>query len=244
MNSEEISLISTNLFIRKFVFAIIQNIRARNFAYEERHVIHADLVPRVSERVMRASLKERVVSKVPEKVVLNPVVVASIIRDQPVHAPVIMPLQRIAPPPIQRRMMPARLVSPPIQHRMIVPLAPPVQSILPPIVPKGVPSEPSQDYGRIQPLLNDPSISTIECQGADKPVMIIRAGQRQPTKIVLTADDIKSILKKASDAAHVPLLEGVFRVAVDNFSINAVISGIVGSRFVIKKATAYNLLEK
>jgi len=35
----------------------------------------------------------------------------------------------------------------------------------------------------------------------------------------------------------------VFRAAVDNFSLNAVVSEIIGSRFVIKKQNAYALLE-
>jgi len=40
-----------------------------------------------------------------------------------------------------------------------------------------------------------------------------------------------------------PLMDGVFRASVEGFSINAVVSEMVGSRFVIKKSTAYGLLE-
>jgi len=85
----------------------------------------------------------------------------------------------------------------------------------------------------------DPSVSTIECSGAGKPLMIIRAGQKMGTKISLSAAEIKEVLQKVSDAVHIPLLEGVFRAAVDNFSINAVISEMIGSRFIIKKQTPY-----
>ena len=49
----DVSLIASDKFIQKFVYAIIQNIRAKNFSYEEKHVIHTDLVPRTSERVMQ-----------------------------------------------------------------------------------------------------------------------------------------------------------------------------------------------
>ena len=59
MSSEEISTIAVNPFVCKFVFAIIQSIRVRNLSYEEKHVIHADLVPKVSKKVMQASLGER-----------------------------------------------------------------------------------------------------------------------------------------------------------------------------------------
>ena len=105
---EDISLIANDRFIRKFVYAIIQNIRAKNFAYEEKHVIHAEMVPRMSERTMQASLKEKVAgtpSIMPVSVV-PPVVrkrdmsalVAPIPRPQarmPVRP---MPPQRAAPP--------------------------------------------------------------------------------------------------------------------------------------------------
>lgn len=220
MSSEEISTIAVDPFIRKFVFTIIQSIRAKNLSYEEKHVIHADLVPKVSEKVMRASLGEK---KTPMSFVKNRLVA-------PMPKPRIM---RASIPPPVRQMSPQ---IPQVTHLKNV--------IAPPIIPRGAPVRLSQDYGKITPLLNDPSVSTIECQGVGKPIVIIRAGQKQITKIVLSADDIKKFLRKVSDAVHIPLLEGVFRAAVDNFSVNAVISEIIGSRFVIKKQTAYTMLER
>jgi len=231
---ENISLIANERFIRKFVYAIIQNIRAKNFAYEERHVIHADMVPRTSEKVMQASLREKVTARpsIMPVSVAPPVVrkrdmsalVAPIPRPQARVAPRAMPPQRMAPPMPQAR-------APPVQPMMQMPAAPQGAGL-------------SQDYGKITPLLNDPSVSTIECSGAGKPLMIIRAGQKMGTKISLSAAEIKEVLQKVSDAVHIPLLEGVFRAAVDNFSINAVISEMIGSRFVIKKATPYSMLER
>ena len=147
----------------------------------------------------------------------------------------------VAPIGRPRMRMPVRQMPPPV---MIPPVVVPVQHVGVPAAPQGEVAVPSQDYGKITPLLNDPSVSTIECQGAGKPVMVIRAGQKQVTKIVLSVKEIKDVLDKVSDAAHIPLLEGVFRAAVDNFSINAVISEMIGSRFVIKKATPYGLLER
>ena len=236
MSSVDASLVATDKFIQKFVFAIINNIRARNFVYEERHVINADLVPRTSERVMQASLTERV------RPASVPVVVPR------VEVPVVVKRDMsglVAPMRIggRRPMVGGRVGAPP---RTMAPqmMAPPVQHVSVPFAPQGEVAGLSQDYGKITPLLNDPSISTIECQGAGKPVMVIRAGQKQVTKISLSVNEIKEILERVSDAVHIPLLEGVFRAAVDNFSINAVISEMIGSRFVIKKATPYGLLER
>jgi len=227
MNSKDISLISTEPFIQKFVYAIIQNIRAKNFAYEEKQVIHSDLVPRVSEKVMQASLKE----KVTQKVGIMPTAVK----------PPIVPERKIMP----RRMgmMPPRGMARGPMPIGRVPSQRPIQPMAQlPAAPEG--AKLSQDYGKITPLLNDPSVSTIECMGAGKPLMIIRAGQKQGTRISLSASEIKDVLQKVSDVVHIPLLEGVFRAAVDNFSINAVISEMIGSRFVIKKQTAYAMLER
>jgi len=101
----------------------------------------------------------------------------------------------------------------------------------------------NKNYGKIAPLLNDPSVSSIECRGTGIPITVIRTGQKQITKISLSQRDIKEILKQISEVSHIPLLEGVFKAAVDNFVVNAVISDMIGSRFVIKKHTAYAMLE-
>jgi len=196
MSSEEISKIAVSPFIRKFTFAVIKSIQSKNLSHEEKHVIHADLVPKVSNRVMQASLGERTTPRI---------------------------IRRIAPRQNQilRTIRPKNIVT-----------------------PYEIQNEPSQNYGKITPLLNDPSVSTIECRGVGKPIIIIRAGQKQITKIILSADDIKTLLRNISDRVHIPLLEGVFRAAVDNFSINAVISEMIGSRFIIKKQTAYTMLER
>ena len=232
MNSEDISLISSDPFIRKFVYAIIQNIKAKNFVYEEKHVIHSDLVPKVSEKVIQASLKERTTPKV--EVV-------------PIAPPVVVPKKRIMAHPFVPVARPKIVQRPRVLPRRMPPARAPAPVVLPqmlqvPKVSQGVIL--SQDYGKLTPLLNDPSISTIECSGANKPLMIIRAGQKQGTRISLSAEEIKEILQKVSDVVHIPLLEGVFRAAADNFSINAVISEMIGSRFVIKKQTAYAMLER
>ena len=128
----------------------------------------------------------------------------------------------------------------PVQKMAPEKVVPPQPQIVLPPVEKNVGL--SQDYGKITPLLNDDSVSVIECQGAGRTVMVVRAKRRQPTRILLSAGEIKEILEKISDAVHIPILDGVFRAAVDNFYINAVFSEIIGSRFVIRKPSAYSIL--
>ncbi|MFH1238095.1 MAG: hypothetical protein ABIH79_02570 [archaeon] len=268
MNSEDLSLIAVEPFIRKFVFAIIQSIRSQNFSYEEKHIIHADLVPMVSEKVMQSSLKEKEIPFVKEnlkelvipmgkpvvEVPKIPIRLLSIMDRAPMEQKPIVIKAPVKQMPIllpPKQFIEKQTLSPPqmIHHREIpAPVSPPRQmqqisnQIIAPYIQVGI--ESGQDYGRIKPLLDDPMISLIECSGAGEPVMILRAGQKQLTRITLSPDEIKRILQEISDNAHIPLLEGVFRASVGNFSINAIISDMVGSRFVIRKQTPYSLLER
>jgi len=100
------------------------------------------------------------------------------------------------------------------------------------------------DYGKLSGLLADASVSSIECSGPGQNINVIRAGQKQFTKISLTPGEIKDFLEDVAMKARVPLLEGVFRAAVDNFVVNAVVSESIGSRFIIRKQTPYSMLEK
>ena len=221
-------------FIQEFTFAVIKTIRSHNLYKEDKHIIHADLVPKISKKVMQSSLGSKRINRVENPYVFTP----RIIKNE--TAKLITPIKnmQVSKPIIQ---MSSRQVSPQPQAPKIIP---PIRTHVPLNISQGIPIRLNQNYGKITPLLDDPSVSTIECQGTEKPIMIIRAGQKQMTKITLNAEEIKNILKKVSDTTHIPLLDGVFRAAVDNFSINAIISGTIGSRFVIKKANAYSMLER
>lgn len=222
MTSEEVSLIASHPFVERFVLSIVKTIGEQKFNYIDKNAIHGDLVPKVSEHVMRASMAststrqpvihEDLVPKVSEHA-MQASIASTPVRKPVIHRPIsypVIPQQKVIPPPIN--------------------------------VSKGV-SVPMDGYGKINVLINDPSVSTIQCDGANKPISIIRAGQRQITKIVLNKKEIRGILDKVADDAHIPLLEGVFRATVNGFAINAVISEVIGSRFIIKKANAYGLLE-
>ena len=68
MSSEDLSMIALEPFISKFVFAIVQNIRSQNFSYEEKQVINADFVPKISEKSMQSFLKDKKVNSTKESV--------------------------------------------------------------------------------------------------------------------------------------------------------------------------------
>jgi hypothetical protein len=114
------------------------------------------------------------------------------------------------------------------------------QKFTAPAPPDLVPS--SGEYGKITYLIKDSSVTLIECPGEGQPVSIFRMGQKQTTKIVLSNSEIKDFLQKTAEKAHVPLIEGVFKAAVDNFLVNAVFSSVINSKFMIKKQTPYSLI--
>jgi len=255
MSSEDISMMATEPFVREFVFAIIQSIRSHNLSYEERHVIDADLIPRISsrsktsrgDRLQVAGDRSMVASiAAPPKrgnvvgreslVVGKPKVVGdgmmksiteSVVAPKIVEAPNV----KLGVGTMQTRVVASPMVVP----HVIVP------KVVEPVIQGEVVA--AEDYGKIGPLLNDPSVSSIECQGAGKNLTVIRAGRRQMTGIILAKEEIDGILNHVSEVVHIPILEGVFRAAADGFSISAVVSEVVGTRFVVRKAAPYALFE-
>ncbi len=108
-------------------------------------------------------------------------------------------------------------------HHSNMPLAPNA----PQVIPAG--------YGRLNNLINDPSISSIEYVGENLPIKINRMGKTQATNIILSNEEVNSILSYVSGKTRIPVENQVFKVALDNLLFNAVISQEVGNRFLIKK---------
>ena len=209
----EIQIMAKSPFVKTLALAVIRNILSQKISYDERHVIDAELVPRVSRKVALATLKEGRTNK--ELAMPFPVVPQV---PQPFQKPILKPQRTI---PVPQRKMPIHMAPPTIVGQAGV----------------------IGNYGKITPLLNDPSISSIECPGPDKQIIVIRAGQRQFTNLSLNQEELKDLFEEISEKAMIPLIDGVFRAAVENFSISGVISEMIGSRFVIKKQTPYAMLE-
>lgn len=92
--------------------------------------------------------------------------------------------------------------------------------------------------GKIDVIIQDPKVSTIECPGPGKFVLVKSLGRVSPTRITLSEEEIKKIVEIFSQQAKIPVIEGVFKAAVGNLIITSVISEFVGSRFIINKYSA------
>lgn len=88
---------------------------------------------------------------------------------------------------------------------------------------------------KLAPLLRDYSISSIECPGPEKNLIIHKSGLIQTAPITLTKEEIDEIMNYISQKTRIPLIKGVFKAIMQNLIISAVISEFVGTRFNIEK---------
>lgn len=106
------------------------------------------------------------------------------------------------------------------------------QRLLPPIQ--------GMSLTRISSLLRDPTITNIECSGPEKNIVIRQLGKTKVIPLILTEKEINDIMQEFSVRTKIPLIGGVFKAAIDNFVVSAVISEFVGTRFYIEKIPQIN----
>ncbi|MBI2451517.1 hypothetical protein HYV50_00395 [Candidatus Pacearchaeota archaeon] len=109
---------------------------------------------------------------------------------------------------------------------------------LKPLYPTNIPIE-KADLGKITSLLSDPAVIGIECPGPGKNIIVNKSGSIQATPINLTKEEIDSIMNEISEKTRIPLLIGLFKAALGDILITAVVSEYVGTRFMIQKITPF-----
>jgi len=89
------------------------------------------------------------------------------------------------------------------------------------------------DLNKIEQLMADPAVVSIECNGPNKKINIKKDDSIITTES-LTKEEINSIIESISKRTKIPI--GVMFVANFNgITINAIISDIIGLRFIITK---------
>ncbi|MGB9707960.1 MAG: hypothetical protein ACPLXC_01365 [Candidatus Pacearchaeota archaeon] len=91
------------------------------------------------------------------------------------------------------------------------------------------------DLGKLNPLIQDASVSLVQCDGADIPIKIVKQGKLSETIISMSENEINNIIKKFADRANQVITEPIFKTQVGNLALTAIISSFTGSRFVISK---------
>lgn len=109
------------------------------------------------------------------------------------------------------------------------PLPPQLQYLRP--YPTNVPI----DLGALEPLGQDPAVQIIECDGPNEPIRVKGAMGAKPTRIILGKEDIDSLLERFSQQAKIPLTEGVHKIVLGKYILSAIVSEVIGSKFIIRK---------
>ena len=133
---------------------------------------------------------------------------------------------RIQKPAPQKRIMRKMLPSRPIRKKINA-------------SPSSANASQQKELGKIQAPLNDPRVSSIECLGENKEMLVRKEGLVQKTSIILSQKEIDGIINHFSKQTRIPLIKGTFKAALGNLVITAVISEFVGSRFVIQKKSHF-----
>ena len=100
---------------------------------------------------------------------------------------------------------------------------------------KPVPRDIKIDLERLNPLIKDPAIKIIECNGPDEHIFVRGSMGVKPTDTILNKEEINRIIKKFSEISRIPIHEGVYRVIAGRLILSAIISEVIGSKFMIKK---------
>ncbi|MFZ5955499.1 MAG: hypothetical protein ACOYT4_03665 [Nanoarchaeota archaeon] len=214
----------TNPIVDGFTMMVLQTLYSQKYHYEKKQIINADLIPRVPEKI----IKEKILTSRETKPITEEDLKKSAKN---------LELYELTKP----LDFPKSFQKPIVKNQLMQPNKIKASEKLTIAVPENF-QVPESEYSKIDLLLKDPSVTLIECNGEGQALKIIRSGQKQLTKIVLKEEDIKKILDKISEKTRIPIIEGLFRAATDNFVINAVISKSIGSRFIIKKQTPYSLI--
>ena len=122
----------------------------------------------------------------------------------------------------------------PAMLRIPKPILPPHLQYLKPI-----PTNIKIDLGPLNPLIEDPYVTAIECNGANQYVMVFVEGMRKPTATTLSEEEIARVLEMFSENSMIPIQEGFVKMVVGNLVLSAVISNVVGTKFIIKKIVSY-----
>lgn len=97
------------------------------------------------------------------------------------------------------------------------------------------------DLGKLSPLIKDHFVRTIECRGPNSNILVTGKMGEKKTSIILDNNEINEIIQIFSQASKIPVQEGIYKVAVGRLIFMAIISDIVGSRFIIKKMISTRL---
>ncbi len=118
---------------------------------------------------------------------------------------------------------------------MVIPNNSPVKDNMTPSIGITVVNQDLTGVPSIDKILQDAEVKTVECPGPNKQVLVYKGGKIQAANLTLTADEINNIMGNFSKKARIPIGNGFFKAAIDQFIVTSVMSEFVGTRFIIQR---------
>jgi len=97
------------------------------------------------------------------------------------------------------------------------------------------------DLGKLNPLIDDPRVKTIECYGQGEQIAVLVPNKRT-TNIILNEEEVNQTVINFSKAAKIPIQTGVLKIALGRLILSAIISEVIGTKFIIQKMNMPNQL--
>jgi hypothetical protein len=112
-----------------------------------------------------------------------------------------------------------------------------VESRLPPTVQnlRPVPMQVEINLKKLSPLIKDPLVRVIECNGPGENIFVTGTMGRKRTGIILNKEEIDEVMKIFSENTKIPIEEGMNKIVFGKLVLSAIVSEVIGSKFIIKK---------
>ncbi len=100
------------------------------------------------------------------------------------------------------------------------------------------------NLGKIEQLLKDKRIQSIECSGPEKNILVKKNNKINTTNILINQQEITEIINRFSQQAKIPVIGGILKAAVGDLVISAIVSKFIGSRFIINRIISYSIVKR
>lgn len=91
-------------------------------------------------------------------------------------------------------------------------------------------------------LIKDPAVTEIECIGSEQTLLVKKAGVVQKTHVKLSIEEIYQLIAEFSQKTKIPVIDGTIKAALNNLILTAVLSEILGPRFILQKKNPFQQL--
>lgn len=89
---------------------------------------------------------------------------------------------------------------------------------------------------KIERILNDQMVTSIECPGPNIPINVSTGGFSKSTPIRFSEEEIDKIMSEVSQKTKIPVNpKGIFKAVIGNLIIISIASEHVGTRFIVQK---------